>query len=378
MRRRAALVPIALALLVLGVCTAVFATRAGRPGGALAFAVLGTSNTPGNRGYDGQYYYRLAVDPLAGRRGLDRPAYRSQRILYPLLAHAAALGDRERVPAAMVLINGCAVAVGTLCLALLLRLNGISPLLSLGYAAYVGTVACFWRDLAEPVAYALIGAALVVWHGRRPGLTLALLLLALLAKEATLLFVAAFVAHLALRRAWRALGALVATVIVPYALWQLALSIAFGQMGLAGTDRPPRLPLGGLAGVRDHWQLLLVLLAVVTPTLLCLDLIRLGWRAAWHSAHPDAGGGSLQIDSPVLGHLSRLCWALSDLPTLALLANVLFVLWLPAPSYADLWASSRNADGVVLAALAHPALAQTRPRPMLVALWVACAPLLWL
>ncbi len=43
-------------------------------------------------GYDGQYYFRLALDPLASQQTafgitLDHPAYRQQRILYPALAH---------------------------------------------------------------------------------------------------------------------------------------------------------------------------------------------------------------------------------------------------------------------------------------------------
>ena len=57
-----------------------------------AVAALPHESVPG-LGYDGQFYAQLAVDPHVLRsevRGaLDLPAYRAQRLLLPLLAHAA-------------------------------------------------------------------------------------------------------------------------------------------------------------------------------------------------------------------------------------------------------------------------------------------------
>ena len=399
--------PVTLCALVLLAYGTLYAVRAGRPGGTLAFAVLGTSDTPGNRGYDGQYYYRIATAPLGGRHGLDRPAYRYQRIGYPLVARALALGDRTRIAPTLVLINVAAIALGTLLVALLLARNGSSPLWALPYALYIGQVACFWRDLAEPLAYALVAAALLVWRWERflPGCVL--LLLAVLTKENTLLFAAAAALHLLLHGRWPQLWALLALVALPYALWQGGLWLAFGQTGLGGTDHPPRLPLGGLSGVRDTRQLLYALPAVAIPALLCLGLVGQGWWLDWRArgegtALANAGMWDLDL-RPRSGHksdgtpsaadtalagpagrsrtsrvLAGARWAAGDLPTLALLLNVAFVLWLPARSYADLWASTRNAQGVVLAALAHPAWGGSRLRWPLAALWACCAPLLWL
>lgn len=378
---RHAIVPALLCLLVLAVYAAVFAVRVQRPGGALAFAVLGTSNTPGNRGYDGQYYYRIAVDPLGGKRGLDRPAYRYQRIGYPLLTRALALGDRARIASTLVLVNAVAIALGTLFVALLVSRYGLSPLYALPYAIYVGQVASIWRDLAEPLAFALVGAALLTWCVERPWPACLLLLAASLTKEAALLFVAAWALHLALRGWWRALVTLLALVVVPHALWQLGLWLIFGQPGLAGTDHPPRLPLGGLSGVRGTRQLLYALPSVVIPALLCLGLVWRGLQLRWRSSASRMEWGrtprSLDARLPPAS-VRRAVYSASDLPTLALLINVAFVLWLPAHSYADLWASGRNAQGMVLAALAHPALAGTRLRYPLAVLWACCAPLLWL
>ena len=404
--------PVALCALVLLAYGTLYAVRAGRPGGALAFAVLGTSDTPGNRGYDGQYYYRIATAPLGGRHGLDRPAYRYQRIGYPLVARALALGDRTRIASTLVLINVVAVALGMLLVALLLARNGSSPFWAFPYALYIGQVACFWRDLAEPLAYALVAAALLAWRRERfwPGCVL--LLPAVLTKENTLLFAAAAALHLLLRGRWPQVWSLLALVALPYALWQGGLWLAFGQTGLGGTDHPPRLPLGGLSGVRDMRQLLYALPAVAIPALLCLGLVGQGWWLAWRARDggtarangeiwdldlrprsgqksngtPSAADGASAREVPsapaAVSRTSRSWvgarWAAGDLPTLALLLNVAFVLWLPSRSYGDLWASTRNAQGVVLAALAHPALGRSRLRWPLAALWACCAPLLWL
>ena len=63
----------------------------------LAFATLGTrfsQHVPsGTEGYDGQFAYQIAVKPTGAAPFLDVPAYRYQRILYPLLARLLALGD---------------------------------------------------------------------------------------------------------------------------------------------------------------------------------------------------------------------------------------------------------------------------------------------
>lgn len=52
-------------------------------------------------GYDGQFYYRLALDPFTTRVEdygikLDIPVYRQQRILYPLFVHILSFGNPQR------------------------------------------------------------------------------------------------------------------------------------------------------------------------------------------------------------------------------------------------------------------------------------------
>jgi len=69
---------------------------------------------PDSDGYDGQFFHRLALAPWSTERRvhgtlLDRGPYRQQRILYPLVARALALGRPERVAAALVAANALAL-----------------------------------------------------------------------------------------------------------------------------------------------------------------------------------------------------------------------------------------------------------------------------
>lgn len=368
------LLAVMLCILVAGIYAAVYAERAGRPGGVLAFVVLGTSNTPGNHGYDGQYYYRIAVDPLGGRHGLDRPAYRYQRIGYPLLARALALGRQSEIASALVLLNVAAIAASTLFVAWLVQGNGLSALYAIPYAVYIGQVACFWRDLAEPLAFALTAAALLAWRRDHLWASALLLLAGVFVKEGVLLFIAAALLHLLIRGRGRALILFLGITVAPYALWQLFLWFVFGQTGLGGTDHPPFLPLDGLSGARGTRQWLFTLPAVVLPALLCLGLLGQGlvhlWREAW--AQQTLPAGAVRRTAIAVRAVA------GDFSTLALAANLTLVLWLPPQSYADLWASTRTAQGMVLAALVYPAFARTRLRYPLAVLWMCCAPLLWL
>src|SRR5258707_10438508 len=70
---------------------------------------------PDSNGYDGAAFYRLALDPFTRRATefgitLDLPAYRQQRILYPLLVWCLSAGHHERVPAVLLWVNVAAVA----------------------------------------------------------------------------------------------------------------------------------------------------------------------------------------------------------------------------------------------------------------------------
>src|SRR5690242_7968565 len=65
-------------------------------------------------GYDGQFYYRLALDPFNWHRTafgitMDQ-SYRYTRIGYPVLAWIFSLGQHQLVPVVLVVLNLFAVA----------------------------------------------------------------------------------------------------------------------------------------------------------------------------------------------------------------------------------------------------------------------------
>lgn len=70
-------------------------------------------------GYDGQFYYRFALDPFSNQKrvqglSVDRPAWRQQRILLPLLTWFVARGDPELTANVLLAINLLSVAGLTL------------------------------------------------------------------------------------------------------------------------------------------------------------------------------------------------------------------------------------------------------------------------
>jgi hypothetical protein len=125
-------------------------------------------------------------------------AYRYTRLGYPLLAWAASLGQAAWLPVVLVAVNlACMGAIGWLG-GVLARDAGRHALWGLLLTAYFGTVISVGRDTAEPLAdVAMLGGLLALRRGRHLGAT-ALLVLAAITNETTLVVPAA----LAATRAW--------------------------------------------------------------------------------------------------------------------------------------------------------------------------------
>jgi hypothetical protein len=207
-----------------------------RFGDPLAFATICSDVnrvSSGHCGYDGQFAYAIAVDPLNAPALMDVAAYRYQRILYPMLARVLGWGQRGLIAWTLIAINFAALLAGTAIVEALLRANGASRWYALAYGLFAGVLMPLRLDLTEPMAYALALAA--VWAtttGRRPLTAGALLALAALTKETTLLFAAALVAYHALHRRMRDALIVGAAAAIPFAIWQLILFAQFGQFGV--------------------------------------------------------------------------------------------------------------------------------------------------
>lgn len=147
-------------------------------------------------GYDGQFFYRLAVNPfstaprVAGVR-FDYPVYRHQRLLYPLLASALSLGRPCAVIWVLVLLNIAAVVTIGVLATVLVRDAGVGFLWGVVPALAPVFLLSVARDLAEPVMLAfLLGGFLAILRDRW-STGVVLLTLATLTKETALVGIAA-------------------------------------------------------------------------------------------------------------------------------------------------------------------------------------------
>ncbi len=124
-------------------------------------------------GYDGQFYYRLALDPAnwhATAFGITMDqSYRYTRLGYPLLAWIFSLGQHQLVPVVLVALNLFGVAAMALLGGMFARESGRHALWGLAFAAYFGLVISVGRDTAEPLAEAcMLGGLLAYRRGTSP------------------------------------------------------------------------------------------------------------------------------------------------------------------------------------------------------------------
>jgi hypothetical protein len=152
---------------------------------------------PNNAGYDGQFYYRLALNPFDWARTaygitMDQ-SYRYTRIGYPVLAWLVSFGQHQLVPYVLVLINLVGVAAMAVLGGVFARASGRHALFGLAFAAYFGLVISVGRDTAEPVAEACMLGGLLAYRRSRYLLAAGLFAFGAITRE-TILFAPAGIA----------------------------------------------------------------------------------------------------------------------------------------------------------------------------------------
>jgi hypothetical protein len=212
-------------------------------------------------GYDGQFFYRLAVapfdtSPTAHGITIDLP-YRHQRIVYPLLAWITSFGSPRQVPLALLQVNLVALCLCALVGGALARSMGRHALWGVLPALYPGFLLTLARDTAEIVAVTFMLAGLLALRHQRRALAAAAWSLAVLTRETALLIPLAGLA-LALHQRWRPpVGADAdgsrALAIAPFALpvaafcaWQLTLFALIGRIPLLTSETAVGAPFAAL------------------------------------------------------------------------------------------------------------------------------------
>lgn len=271
-------------------------------------------------GYDGQYYFGVAVDPANARDYMDGKAgYVYGRVLLPLVAGALGGGSVRFVPWTMLGIGLASVLGATYAVAAWLRRRGLSPWPAALLGLYPGLVFAVFRDLTEPLAYALAALGLLALDRRRTWTAAALLALSLLTREAAAPFALAAVALVAVdRRTWRPPLAFAAATLLPVTGWRIFVALWTGQE--TGQSTSP-VPFEGFMSWPFDQQHRLILAVVIVPALLAA-----------------VGAVVVLRETPVFASL--------------LLVNVLvYVVFLARPNDVDWGSAGRDAVPCVLATL---------------------------
>lgn len=153
---------------------------------------LGDLYLRADQGHDGKFFFVQAndpwlLDPEENAEVLDRPLYRSQRMLYPMLAGGAGLFGPGAIVWAMLIVNMLAIGIGTWVVGQIAMEMGGSPWWGLAFALNLGFISEMLIGGAGIVAAAAaFGAVLMVMRGRVSA-GIALLAIAALSREAMLI-----------------------------------------------------------------------------------------------------------------------------------------------------------------------------------------------
>jgi hypothetical protein len=241
--------------------------------------------------YDGHFAYQIALRLQEAPPYLDAPAYRFQRILYPLAARLLALGQADWIPWSLLALNVAAVGAGTWLTGQLLAQTGTSRWYALVYGLYGGQLVALRTNLAEPLSQALVMVAILAWSRERRGLSALAFAAAALTKETTLVFLAAYGLACLAERQWRGTLAL-GLAALPFLAWQALLwrwlgTPGFGSGGAGATPFTP-IPLGGWLEILPAGLLpfLLVSLVVVPMSIFpAVAGIALSLKRLWQGLH---------------------------------------------------------------------------------------------
>jgi hypothetical protein len=221
---------------------------------------LGPVFLRGGQGHDGKYFFVQAndpwiLDPEENIAVVDRPLYRSQRMLYPVLAGVAGTLPPVAIVWALLGINIVAMGVGTWATASIAQGMGVSPWWGLAFALNLGFISELAIDGAGVVASAAAFSAVAVMLRNRYGWGVLLLVLAALTREAMLIAAVGSAWWLwrqrgESRQAVLAVGAPIAAVAAwaVYSRWRIGWASGVSEVKEIGW------PLAGFAEAAKTWM----------------------------------------------------------------------------------------------------------------------------
>lgn len=224
----------------------------GAPASTLARRVLGPSTPVSGGGGDGVPFWVLARDPTISHVEpyLDRPAYRADRIGYPLAAAPWKLGGEGALLWGLIVTNLAAAFIGTFAAAAIAIGLGADGRASLAFALCPGVTAATWLDVSDGLALALVLVTVLVVQRRKWALAVLAATAAVLTKEVSLVPIGgAFLLWGSGTRLWRRMAYLAVPACVLGA-WALYVRFRVGWPPQEATDIV--WPLRGYLSVLRH------------------------------------------------------------------------------------------------------------------------------
>lgn len=209
-------------------------------------------------GHDGRFFFVQSNDPWIlhpdeNIEVVDRPLYRSQRMLYPVLAGGGGLLGPEAIVWVMLIINLIVMALGSWAVAQIAIEMGGSPWWGLAFVLNIGFFSEMNIGAAGVVAGAAAFGSVALWMKDRTGWAVTLMTLAVLSREAML--VAALGTSWYLWKRGERREAILATAVpaTAAAMWALYIRMRIG--GGAGVDQVEEigLPFVGFVKAAGSW-----------------------------------------------------------------------------------------------------------------------------
>lgn len=278
----------------------------------------------GAGGYDGQFYYFIARDPLHAYKYMDNASYRYQRIVYPILTFILSLGHARPVPYMLLFINFASIVLSVEIVARLLKRYGLSPWYSLALGLYFGQVTALIFDTTEPLTYLFICLGLLLVDKKRMNSAALCLGLAVLSRETAALFPAGLILLYLFQRRWLDTFRFIVLSFLPTVIWYVLLAIIFKRISLSGAPAFESVPFLGLFSLsNDPRRFIPLLILMFVPTVV-------GWLLAAKEAIQRHGGKG-----------SWLIWFM----------HLAMISCMSVASYKELVSAGRLSTGIVLAML---------------------------
>jgi hypothetical protein len=211
------------------------------------------------QGHDGKFFFVQANDPWilapqANAEVLDRPLYRSQRMLYPVLAGGFGLFGPQTIVWAMLVVNLLAMGAGSWAVARIAEEMGGSPWWGLAFALNIGFFSEVNIGGAGVVAAAAAFGAVLMFMRERVAIGTGLLVAAVLAREAMLIAAAGVALWLWLQKRRKSAVIVAATPGLAVLVWAVYLRLRIGEGSVAQEVQEIGWPFAGFFEAFAGWR----------------------------------------------------------------------------------------------------------------------------